>query len=359
MANVAGGGVGGGTSAVGITPPSTATDIYRPSTRRPGRGAPTNPSGVIVTQNGGTYIAPESNVFGVTYAQDNVMTAEEALELWISGTGIEALGVGTNWWPGMNLQDPSDYGYGFIPGYHDPEKGWNDAEREFDFMNADTGQRVQTYVRYDPTQAARQFHTMSRDDRVKYTNMMVDAGLLDPEFKGLSDYTIQTATAFSEAMILANYYGKSVDITLKNQAALFKQLNPGGGRRGGGGGGGPQVKLEVPDYETLVANAKDIIRKNLGRDPQNWEMTLVADEMQRQYGRWAAATKARMIGGNGTYEIPDPNVLTQEFVEDTYASEIQRLQDIGDQAQTNQILIGAATKGTNLMGGLGGQQSSV
>ena len=61
-----------------------------------------------------------------------------------------------------------------------------------------------------------------------------------------------------------------------------------------------------------------------------------------------------MVGGNGTYEIPDPVKLTQEFVEDTYADEISRLEDIGDQTQTNQLLIGAATKGTNMMGGIGG-----
>lgn len=338
MANLAGG--GGGTGAVGITGQTQEPDVD-----------------VLINNKG--YISPESpNVFGISYAQTNVMKASDALDLWISGSGIDTLGVATNWWPGMNIQDQTQFGYGFIPGYEDPTAGWNDAERVYEFTNKDTNQKVSQYVRYDPSQASRQFWGMSTSERARYTTMMVDAGLLDEEWKGIGDFSPANAAAFAEAQAHANYYGTNVDAALLKEAKLLSKLNAGRGGGGRGGGGGPKVQLEVPDYETLVTDAKNLIRKNLGRDPKDWEMTLVADEMQRQYGRWADATKRRMVGGNGTYEIPDPAKLSQEFVEDTYADEISRLEDVGDQAQTNQMLIGAATRGTQLMGGMTAGSSS-
>lgn len=313
----------------------------------------------MVSENGGSFISIGPDTFGQAYLSDNVMTAEDALALWTNRAGIDRLDVDANWWPGM--MSPNLDALETAPGMW--REGPSLAEREpwrmegtmMEFVNQDTGQRQTRYVRYDVAHGSRQYLLMGSAERTKYSQLLADAGLLDPEWGGISDFHPTAAAAFQNALALANYYGVDVESALRREGGLLKELKArrGGGGRGGGGGG-PTVKVEVPDYETLVAEAKNLIRKNLGRDPADWEMTLVADEMQRQYGRWAQATAARMIGGNGTYEVPDPVALSQEFVEDTYADEISRVEDIGEQTVTNQLLIGAATRGTQMMGGLGG-----
>jgi len=300
-----------------------------------------------------------SNTFGVAQSQ----TAEEAWADWVAKAGIEPLGVPTNWWPGIGIAnyDEMIQGLGLLEGsdrrfaamfpQQNRPEFWAAPSTEIEWDDPDTPQPVdmQAWVRYDPATAAQQYMLMGGASRAKYTELMVRAGYLDEEWAGISEFDPQAAAAFSKALSWANYYGKSVDEVLASQGDLFQKLSDRAGG-GGGGGGGPQVKIEVPNYETLTQQAKDTLRQNLGRDPKDWEMTLVADEMQRQYGDWASATKARMVGGNGIYEIPDPATLTQAFVEKTYEDELTRLEDVGDTTQVNRLLIAAATKGTDMLG---------
>lgn len=306
----------------------------------------------------GDFFAIGPGSFNKAYEVASVEDFEDVWNQFVSGAGIDRLGVETNWWPGMHAERPlslamADYAGWYTPGEDRPES-WAPRDRFHTFTDTETDQSIQLWTRYDPSRAGQQYMAMGGKERERYATMMVNAGLLPKEFKGLGDFTPEAAAAFSEALSWANYWGQPLDDALVHMGGLYKKLGGGGGG-GRGGGGGPQVKLEIPDYETLVAEAKELIQAKVGnRDVKEWELALVADEFQRQYGRWADATKARMIGGNGTYEIPDPVALTETFVEDKYSDEIGRLEDIGDQRQMNQLLVGAATRGTQMMGGLGG-----
>jgi hypothetical protein len=349
--------------------PSVWTNVQIPNPTVPvSRTAVAPAASTPVVPGMDRWISITPDAYAATIAARSQTDAATAWEKLVGAAGIEALGVPTNWWPGIGIANYDEMIQGFVnlegsdrrfagmfPDALRPES-WAAPSVTVGFDDPANGPGVddQLWVRYDPARAAQQYMLMGASKRSKFSQLMADAGLLDEEWGGISEFDPTTAAAFSQALSLANYYGKPVEEVLKSQAALFQKLKDRRGGGGGGGGGGPQVKLEVPDYETLTQNAKDSLRQNLGRDPQDWEMTLVADEMQRQYGRWADATKARMIGGNGTYEIPDPGTLTQAYVERTYSDEISRLEDIGDTRQNNQLLIAAATKGTDMLGGVSG-----
>lgn len=264
----------------------------------------------------------------------------------------------TNWWPGIEVEnvyaDLQHYGPGpFGPTGLDrnlhPER-WAAGADYVRFWDEETGQEDQIWVRYDPTRAAQQFFAMDNATREEYNTLMAQAGIIPEGYEGLADYSMEGANAFAQVLQMANYYGISARQVLQRATALAAR-----GRRGGGGGGrGPTVKVKVPDYETLLVDAETAIQAAVGRDIDDWEMAVVADHMQDRYGEWAAAEKRAALGGNGTYEIPDPVKLSQKFVKERYSSEIERLEDVADQRQTNQILINAATKGTQMMGGLSG-----
>lgn len=362
-----------GTGGTRYGPPAGGGRPPRRPTPIPGASVPETqgaPGDIVVSATGGasgqgSFLTVGPDTFGQAYAVNDTMSREDALAMWIGRAGIDRLGVDMNWWPGMMM--PNLDALASAPGMWregpslSEQEPWRMEGSLFTFENLDMGEddprRTQNrYVRYDVAHGSRQYMLMGETERAKYSDLMAQSGLLDPEWAGISDFHPTAAAAFTDALALANYYGLPVEAVLRREAGLQKKLAAGRGGRGGrGGGAGPQVKLEIPDYETMVAESKALIRKNLGRDPADWEMSLVADEMKRQYGNWAEATSARMVGGNGTYEIPDPMTLTQEFVEDTYADEISRLEDIGDQTQTNQLLLNAAVRGTQMMGGLGGQ----
>jgi len=290
---------------------------------------------------------------------ETTQTWEEAWEEYASAAGIGSIiDVPINWWPGLTTPDldtianaPGSWSEGPTPMEMEP---WRPPGQISTFTNEETGEEFSRWTRYDPNRAAQQFMLMGSATRAKMTQLMADAGILDEEWGGISDFAPEAAAGFAEALALANYYGQPVEYVLKQRGELFDKLNPGGGGRGSGGGGGPKVQLEVPNYETLVQNAKEMLAAELQRDPAQWEMTLLADEMQKQYGSWAAATRARMLGGNGTFEIPDPTTLSTAFMEETWGDEISRLEDIGDTTATNQYLIAAATKGAQMVGGLSG-----
>lgn len=350
------------------TPPPDVVAQYPGSTGAHPRGgrppaAQAPPGSVTVTQVGGMpgYITVNDASFTNFMNQSATMTAEEAWTNFIAGTGLENLDLphGMNWYPGIMI--PNYDQILAAPGIHslapaawlDPMKRqpWEDTPFKGNlFENEDTGEKVRRYYRYDPSAAARQFYAMGANERSKYTKLMAEAGLLPEEWSGIGDFDPEAAGAFQQALSWANYWGKPVDEVLASQAALRKKLGRDGGG-GGGGGAGPQVKIEVPNYETMAQLSKELIKGELNRDVEDWEMNLVADEMKRQYGAWASATRARMVGGNGTYEIPDPQVLTRKFFEDTYANEIERLDDVEDTRLTNNLLLQASTLGGDMVAG--------
>lgn len=303
----------------------------------------------------GGWIDPESYwAQGQAAALEAEAKKEAAHQLLIEATGIAALeGVPTNWWPGLNVVP-------YVPSPHDifvsdslssptfargglmPQE-WSTGGAHFQFSDPATGASQPVYVRYDPHTASQQFYGMDDETRRKYNTLLADAGYLGKGFKDVDAYTIDGASMFARALIEANYYGLTVDELLKRQAAI---------RRTTGGGTGRRVVIEIPDYDTMLADSTTMLRNQLGRDPEDWEMALIADEMKRQYGSYAEAKREAALG-NGTYEIPNPETLTQTYLEDQYADEINRIQTREETRVNNRLTLDALTKGRQMIGSYG------
>jgi hypothetical protein len=102
----------------------------------------------------------------------------------------------------------------------------------------------------------------------------------------------------------------------------------------------------------------NLFRRRLGRDVEDWEIGVLADNMKEKYQERNAemikAAKAAFYqaqgGGSGLMEIevPDPQLRAEKFIEERYAPEIARLTQVQDSAETNQRMIAAITQGARM-----------
>lgn len=314
------------------------------------------------TPGGGYYVADSPDFIPVTAPQSGAEAAQyqadAAWEELYFAAGMDIISAPDTWWPGLNAVDPrntvtmagaaaaaaGDFTYN--PNLW-PEE-WAAPARDVLFADPATGENFNLWLRYDPSTASQQYLSMSGAEREEFNNLMVAAGLLSKEWKGTSEYSLDGAAAFQQALSFGNYYGLSV-------RDVLGKLGAAADRGSGGGARGPTVKIEIPDYESMLADSKELLKAKLnGRDPEDWEMALVADEMKRQYGKWADAKKRVGYGGSGTYEVPDPGKNTVTFLEEKYADEISRIEDVRDTRTNNALLLTAATKGFGMTGGFGG-----
>ena len=259
-------------------------------------------------------------------------------------------------------------------------------------------------VIYTAGQELEKWTTYSPETRAIYTRAMVDAGIIDaeqvggyegrkltPQEKRLNWEAEQKGEApkytgggyegtaggvdpsgvsevqingYRQALGAAGYLGTGPMGAIRAVGATNKYT---GTTRGGGGGGGggrapfsvPASLRTIPDYATLQQNVTDMMRQAMGRKPEDWEVTMLADEMQTQYKAKNAASidaaRAAYEQGNrgvGTeIEVPDPGQRTQKYLEETWANEIDRRQDVGERANTNNLLMQSLTQGAKMVGG--------
>lgn len=278
-------------------------------------------------------------------------------ESFINYTNVDDLGIPVDfgapgsWFPGLGATDPWEHVTDGGPGPQlDPAwaiESWETGGLVFSTPELPgLGPSQDIFVRYDPSKSTNIWHSMSGDTREGYYNSLVEAGLLSKEWKGAKEFSLEGAEAFGRALTYANFMGKPIGVVLGSLASS----RPKGG---GSGRKGPVVKMEVPDYDTMLVQSKDLLKQALNRNPEDWEMSLIADEMKAQYGTWADAKERAALGGNGTYEVPDPRVLTRGFLEDTYSNEINRIETREDTRINNALTLNALTKGRQMIGAYG------
>ena len=192
--------------------------------------------------------------------------------------------------------------------------------------------------------------------RNRLTQQMVEYGLLDKAYgaEGMSSGNFEDQhNAWDTVLGVANYYGISPFNALSKIKTLSQAGVSGYGRSGGRGGGGGAGGLvtEIPDYASISQRSKDMFRQMVGRNPEDWELTLVADKMQEQYKSADTATRTARLSGNGTYEIPEPAQTTKSFIESQYGNELERQQDVESTSNTNKLILQAATMGAKMVGG--------
>lgn len=301
---------------------------------------------------GWSSVSPDEYEVVTVQTQDAITTNwAEMVSYAVPGIFDPEIGLAA-WWPGLSTESPYPAGAWDGPAASInieqawlPES-WEMGAQTFGFTDPSTGDSASFWVRYDPSRASQQWHAMSGDRRLELTNQMVASGLLPKEWANVSDYTIEGAAAFGEALAAANYYGKPVGEVL----TLISKTRP---PTRGSGSRGPTFKAEIPDYETMLFNSENLLKQTLGRDPEDWEMSLIADEMKDQYGAWAKAKERAALGGNGVYEVPDPQALTVNYLQDTYSSEINRIQTREETRVNNALTLNALTKGRRMIGSYG------
>lgn len=198
-----------------------------------------------------------------------------------------------------------------------------------------------TYISGD---GQRYWDSYAPETQQRLLGQMTDIGIVPTGTTTRDRYALGSAWEF--VMGAANDWEVTPFTALSRLGPELKKMSGGGG---GGGGGAAGPRVEIPDYPTIAQNVKNMLRSTLGRDPQDWEIALTGAEMQGQYQNWAQTKMSSALSGGGIYEINDPTTLTQAFVEDTYASELDRLGDIEDERVNYSLAMQSLTKGAGMV----------
>jgi len=206
---------------------------------------------------------------------------------------------------------------------------------------------VYTYI---GGEGAMYWNKYSPETRARLEGQMVDAGLLgEGQYEpGATNKTQHDA--WEEVLGYANYYGVTPFNALAKLQAEGK-ITRGGRGGGGGGGGGRSTAYTIPDYETIAQNAKDMLRNTMGREMEDWEISLAADELQRNYRKRASQQLAAQGAGSGEFEVTDPGTVTQAFIEDQYTNELSRIGDVAETSVNYKLAMDSFTKGAKMAAG--------
>ena len=186
------------------------------------------------------------------------------------------------------------------------------------------------------------------ETRKRLEGQMVEAGLLgEGAYQPGASNKIQH-DAWEEVLGYANYYGVSPFNALRK--LQVEGISMGVGRGGGGGGAAKRTVTTIPDYKTIAQNAKTMLQRSLGRDMEDWEISLTANEMQRLYRKQASQQLKASLAGSGEFEITDPGSVTQAFIDDQYSSELDRLGDVSETSANYKLTMDVLTKGAKMVG---------
>lgn len=135
--------------------------------------------------------------------------------------------------------------------------------------------------------------------------------------------------------------------------------------RGGSGRVAPRYSVpaslrEIPDYKTLATETKGIFGQQLGRDLEDWELALLADEMKQKYTEqqrqrisihktaWNEAQAGGTVDVDFT-EVEDPQAGLQYDIEERYANELDRQERVEDRANNNRLLMDSISVGKRMI----------
>jgi hypothetical protein len=121
-----------------------------------------------------------------------------------------------------------------------------------------------------------------------------------------------------------------------------------------------------PDYATLSQAVRRTFAQMLGRDPEDYELALLAQQMdadfRSSYGAELSAARAEYDAGNraivegeaqaaGTFQAIDPMARFQERMLAKYGTEIERREDIGELQQNAQLMMRSLGGLESMVGG--------
>lgn len=183
-----------------------------------------------------------------------------------------------------------------------------------------------------------------------YQDLLIDAGLMSPnERSGVGMVGAGEVAAMASAMTAADMYGMSVDAYLTRQKDAMDELRAREEEDGGGSGldRAPFVAPAYisPDYDTLKVSVRTYIGQLLGRNPEDYELALLADSMKADYdaqhravvaaarAEYDAMTRAlesKEAQAAGTVQGVDPLSSLEERIRSRYAQEMENIDTRAD-----------------------------
>jgi len=216
---------------------------------------------------------------------------------------------------------------------------------------------------------------MSSRQRNMRIKLMVDNGLIHPEDaaimrqggSGGSPLNLTAMNIWETATSISSefQYSPLDAITALGREKAMQEAAAARARGGGGGRVAPTYSVpaslrEIPDYKTLAQNTKSVFRNQLGRDMEDWELFLYADELKNQH---VTANEQRIqihkqawdeavAGGSTDVDftgVEDPNTALDYDIEEAYAGEIDRNQDVADNANRHNLLMSSIATGRRMI----------
>lgn len=213
---------------------------------------------------------------------------------------------------------------------------------------------------------------LAKERQSEISLALVAAGYLPESHHEMTggQWSTQHARAMAEAMTDANINGETWDSQLRNRARTIEEAGGLPGDEGARGRTFVAPAYREPDYATLSQNVKALFRRGVGRDPLDWELALLADEMNQAYrSAYDADTQAQrqqFDAGNhaieaaeggadqfvaaGTVPNVDPMSRAQERFEQMYEDEIRLNEDRSESLQNAQQVFTTLTSASRLLG---------
>jgi len=215
-----------------------------------------------------------------------------------------------------------------------------------------------------------QWQSMSARSRRANTKYMVDSGMVPGGEVGGFDNPFSLAGGRQWEQIL----GVSREKQIAPQSAMnvigaevnrvrdiASQYSSGGGY---GSASAPKYSVPaslrtIPDYKSLAQQTKSSFLAELGRDMEDWELALMSDVLGEAYKKRntqlisadRAAWEDAVSGGTVSVEnieVLDPAETLQFDIEDTYADELQRYDQVEDYGQSRGLLMDSIVTGQRM-----------
>ncbi len=207
---------------------------------------------------------------------------------------------------------------------------------------------------------------LTPDKRASVERQMVFADLLDAGGFDPGSVGFTQLEQFRDVLAYGNFLGVGWNVALTQMGveAKFRRDNepappPRGSGRVRASFSVPASLRTVPDYESAEQETRNILRNRLGRDPEDWELGVLADNILGHYrnantekikaARAAFDQAQRGISGDMEIEVPNPQLRTEAFIEDRYSAEIDRTTQVRDTSVTNRLMLEAVTRGAGMV----------
>jgi len=169
--------------------------------------------------------------------------------------------------------------------------------------------------------------------------------------------------AWETVLWYANYYG----VTPYNALARLEKEGRQDTSGSGSGARGPVYSVPaqyrtIPDWKALAQESRGIFRQTLGRDLEDWELTLLGNSLKDEYISYndqsivahKAAWDDAVSGGTTDVEyvdVPLPGASLAFDIEEDYGSEIDRNVRVFEGAQNRTTLMNSISTGRRMATG--------